>query len=171
MRAPIKQVGTRPFEPLERTYGPFVEQLFGLDKRGTKAALVAESEEHVAVGTGLSQCLGVAPRAGHGLFAMDGFDASGSRELRPSRGAGRSMYRCSPHRGLRALTWRGSLRTKTPRQSPRQRTRGPLPPDRHKRRFQLGRQLGSLRHGGNRDCRSRSPQLCTESFCAPCLFA
>ena len=79
MRAPIKQVGTRPFEPLERAYGPCVEQLFGLDKHSAKAALVAESEEHVAVGAGPSQRLGVAPRAGHGLFAVDGFDTSGGR--------------------------------------------------------------------------------------------
>ena len=79
MRAPIKQVGARAFEPLECAYGSFVEQLLGLDKHSAKAALMAEGEEHAAVGTGPSQCLGIAPGAGHGLFAVDGFDAGSGR--------------------------------------------------------------------------------------------
>ena len=79
VRAPIKQVGARAFEPLECAYGPFVEQLLGLDKRSAKAALMAEGEQHAAIGAGPRQCLGIPPCAGHGLFAVDGFDASRSR--------------------------------------------------------------------------------------------
>ena len=81
MRAPIKQVGARAFEPLECAYDSFIEQLLGLDKHSTKAALMAEGEEHAAVGTGPSQCLGIAPSAGHGLFAVNGFDAGSGRSF------------------------------------------------------------------------------------------
>ena len=79
MRTPIKQVGARAFEPLERTDGPFVEQLFGLDKRSAKAALVAKGEEYAAIGAGLAQRLGIAPRASHGLFTVDCSNAGRGR--------------------------------------------------------------------------------------------
>ena len=38
-----------------------------------------KGEDYAAVGAGLVQRLGVTPRAGHGLFAVDGFDAGRGR--------------------------------------------------------------------------------------------